>query len=330
MRNWLVQGLTPILCGLTLLLGVMAAGRAARASLHNRAVYTLPFEDIDCQPPEGMSRAAFLNEVRALTCQPAWLHLLDQDLPSRVHRAFLAHPWVESVRLVAIEPREPVGPASSRHSSVRIEAEYRRAVLAVSQSSDKSGTQKAVREWRMVDRHGILLPETAARSHLPVLSANVATPAGPPGSPWGDARVTVAARTVAFLQSHLARLHLEDSQIEVIEGEIVFHLPGTRIVWGHAPGQENADEAPAKIKLKRLLDYQKEHDGLETLEHDVRLLAYQGHFPLTPDQAPNAVSLSEASQLPSRRTREQLSNSSRSWRSCFNDAGLPSADGPSR
>jgi hypothetical protein len=332
MRKWIAQGLTPILCALTLLLGVIAAGRAARASLHDRSAYTLAFEDIDCQPPEGMSRTAFLSEVRELTRQPARLRLLDEDLTSRLHRAFLAHPWVESVRLVAIDPSKHLGSSSCRSISVHIEPEYRRPVLAVSQSPDKSGNGKPKAEsgWRMVDRQGILLPGTSARSHLPVLTGDITAPAGPPGSHWGDARVTAAVRTVAFLQSHLARLHLEDSQIEVIEGEIVFRLPGTRIVWGHAPGHEKEDEAPAKIKLKRLLDYQVEHDGLESLEHDVRLLAYQGHFPLTPDKAPNAVSLYESSQSPSKSNRDQLSNTSRSWRSCFNDAISPSASASSR
>ncbi len=330
MRKWIVQCLTPILCGLTLLLGVIAVGRAARASLHDRAAYTVAFEDLDCPPPEGMSRAAFLSEVRELTRQPAKLCLLDEDLTSRLHRAFLAHPWVESVRLVAIDPSKQVGSASCRSISVRIEPVFRRPVLAVSQSPDKNGKPKAESGWRMVDRQGILLPGTVARSHLPVLTGDIATPAGPPGSHWGDARVTAATRTVAFLQSHLARLHLDDSRIEVVEDEIVFHLPGTRIVWGHAPGHEKEDEAPAKIKLKRLLDYQVEHDGLESLEHDVRLLAYQGHFPLAPDKTPNAVSLNESSRSPSKSNRDQLSNTSRSWRSCFNDAISPSASESSR
>jgi hypothetical protein len=213
---------------------------------------------------------------------------------------------------------------------VHVDAEYRRAVLAVSQAQDKSGKQVAESGWWMVDRHGIVLPGTAARSHLPVLTVDVAAPAAPPGCHWGDARVTAAARTVAFLQSHLARLHLEDSQIEVIDGEVVFHLPGTRIVWGHAPGQEKEDEAPAKIKLKRLLDYQLEHDGFDSLEHDVRLLAYQGHFPLFSDKDQSAASLQESSHLSARKNRDQLSNTSRSWRSCFNDASAPSASASTR
>jgi hypothetical protein len=151
----------------------------------------------------------------------------------------------------------------------------------------------------------------------------VDTPTEPAGSHWGDARVAAAAKTAAFLQANLATLHLEDSQMEVVEGEIVFRKPGVRIVWGHAPGQEKADEAPAKVKLRRLLDYQREHDGLDSLEHDVRLLAYQGHFPLAPDAMKNTISLYEPSPTPSGSKREQISNSSRSWRSCFNDAKPP-------
>src|SRR6516225_6507004 len=97
MRKWVVQVLTPILCGFAVLLSVIVAGRAARASLHDRTAYSLPFAAIDCLPPDGMSQEVFMNEVRQLTHQPSALYLLDEELNSRLHRAFLAHPWVESV-----------------------------------------------------------------------------------------------------------------------------------------------------------------------------------------------------------------------------------------
>lgn len=300
MRIWIVQGLTPILCGFALLLGVIGAGRAARVSLYDRAAYRLAFADIDCQPPEGMSRDVFLNEVRSLARQPASLHLLNEELTVRLHRAFLAHPWVESVRLVA-----------RGQASVHVEMEYRRAVLTVPPTDGG---------WRLVDGHGILLPESAVQPHLPVLLSEVETPTGSIGSHWGDARVAAAAKTAAFLQANLARLDLEDSQIEVVAGEVIFRKPGVRIVWGHAPGQEKADEAPAKVKLRRLLDYQREHDGLQSLEHDVRLLAYQGHFPLSSDGMRNTVSLYEPIPTSSGGKREPVSNSSQNWRSCFNDS----------
>lgn len=329
MRKWIVQVVAPLLCGLAVLLSVIIAGRSARASLHERAMYSLAFTDIDCQPPEGRSRVAFLQEVRSLTTQPQTLHLLDGDLGARLHRAFLAHPYVESVCRVVIEPGD--SHAISKKKKVRIEMEYRRPVLAVPLLvADERGTQKRERAWRIVDRRGIWLSLTDSLPHVPVLLTDVAPPAGQLGSHWGDARVTAAAQTAAFLQTHLPQLHLEDCQMEVIEGEILLRRPGVCILWGHAPGKEAEDEALAAVKLSRLLDYQRKHDGLESLEHDVRLLAYQGHFPLASDRPQQTVSLTESSLFPLSRKREPISNSSRSWRSCFNEAKPPSVSTSSR
>jgi hypothetical protein len=319
MRKWLVQALTPILCGLAVVFSVIALGRAARAGLHDHALYTLAFNDIDCQPPAGMSRAEFLRHVRELTRQPSDVHVLDTDLKARVRRAFGVHPWVESVRRVEIG----VAHSSTRQpqSGVRVEILYRRAVLAVCPPGEKHS--------RTVDASGVLLPPTAA-AHLPILTEDVAAPAGPVGTRWGDARVAAAAKTVAFLKPHLARLRLEDCEVKSVEGEIVFRRSGVRVVWGHAPGQEQEGEASAEVKLRRLLDYRGGHDGLESLEHDVRLLAYQGHFPLAPEALSSAAPLYETSQLPSNRNCDHVSNSLHSWRSCFNGANAPSARASSR
>jgi hypothetical protein len=329
MRKWIVQGLTPILCGLALLLGVIGLGRAARAALHDRAAYSLAFADIECQLPEGMSREAFLSEVRAHTYQPPTLHLLDEDLMARLHRAFAIHPWVDFVRGVDIGKTHHSG--RQPKTGVHLDLVYRQPVLAVP-LSDVAIRGKGLAEngWRMVDRQGILLPIATVQPHLPVLTLPVATPSGPPGSRWGDARVAAAAKTTAFLKPHLAHLRLDDSNIDIVAGEIVFCRRGVRIVWGHAPGQEDEGEAPAKVKLQRLLDYQKEHDGLESLEHDVRLLAYQGHFPLSLDEPRNTVSCYQSSQFPAKRNCDHVSNSTRAWRSCFKDAKVPPASALSR
>jgi hypothetical protein len=322
MHKWIVQGLAPLAGAGLLLLALIGVGRAARASLHHRPSYRVAFADLDCTPPEGMSRTAFLDEVRSLTRQADALAVLDNDLTARLHRAFLVHPWVESVRRVDIEPRR------SGKTAVRLDLAYRRPVLAVGTSRDQA-VEGGNGKW-MVDRYGVLLPTSKIPAHLPILIGAVPPPSGPAGSRWGDARVAVAAKTVAFLQSHLGRLHLDNSQVEVIDGEIIFRRPGVRIVWGHAPGQEKADEASAKVKLRRLLEYQKEHNGLDSLEHDVRLLAYQGHFPLSAGTPTTAVSLYPSSQAPSSRNRDHVSNSSPSWRSCFNDANPPAASASSR
>lgn len=287
MHKWIAQSLAPVAAGLALLLGLIGMGRIARAALHERPSYRIAFADLECTPPEGMSRSAFLEEVRELTRQVDAVPLLDDDLPARLHRAFLVHPWVESVRRVNIEPQR------EGKAVVHLDIAYRRPVLAVSASTDR-----AVESTWMVDRYGILLPQGKAPAHLPMLTGTVAPPSGAVGSRWSDARVAAAAKTIAFLQTNLRRLHLDDSCVEVIDGEVVFRRPGVRIVWGHAPGQEKANEAPAKVKLSRLLEYQKKHDGLDSLEHDVRSLAYQGHFPLAVETPTTSVSLYASSQDP--------------------------------
>jgi hypothetical protein len=281
MRKWVVQAVTPILCGLALLLGIIALGRGARAALHDRAGYTIAFHDIDCDPPQGISRGEFLGEVRQLSRQRETLHLLDEDVTARLTQAFAVHPWVESVRRVQIVRGD------WRPAGLRVKLTYRQPVLAVCHAGDTvPRNDSALKPVRAVDRHGVLLPVSAVHPRLPVLTANVSAPAGTVGSRWGDRRVSAAAATVAFLKPHLARLRLEDSDIEVVGGEVVFRKPGVRVVWGHAPGHEEPGEAPAKVKLRRLLDYHAGHDGLESLEHDVRLIAYQGHFPLALNTRP--------------------------------------------
>jgi hypothetical protein len=285
MRKWVVEALMPILCALFVLLGVTALGRATRAALHDRAAYTIAFHDIDCQPPQGMSRTDFLREVRNDSAQLGRLHLLDPELTPRLARKFALHPWVESVGRIDIR-----GPTAG----VRVELVYREAVLAVALSGSKvprdgsalvetwSGlARNALVPARAVDRHGVLLPVSALHSQMPVMTVDVAAPAGPPGTAWGDQGVAAAAATVALLKPHLDQLHLNDCDIEIVQGEIVFRKPGMHVVWGHAPSQEEADEAPAPMKLQRLLEYRARHGGLESLEHDVRLLAHQGHFPLS-------------------------------------------------
>lgn len=286
MRKWVEQTVLPILGGLAVLFGVLALGRGTRAALRDRDAYTVSWQAIDCAPPEGMARGDFLAEVRCLSQMPERLHLLDADLADRLARAFAADPWVESVRRIEVRPSP---------SPIHVELVHRKAVLAVGLSGGKIPADGSVliETWlgmgrnalmpaRAVDGNGVLLPIAAVTSQMPLLTAEVAAPVGPPGVRWGDRRVADAAATAGFLHPHLARLRLTDCNVEIVGEDIVFRKPGVRIVWGHAPGQEQAGEAPATVKLQRLLDYQTRHEGLEGLEHDVRLLTHQGHFPLSP------------------------------------------------
>ncbi len=325
MQKWILQGLLPVVGGVALLLGVVGMGKAARIALQSRETYRVAFRDIECVPPAGLSRSAFLDEVSALTRRSETVQLLDDDFIAQLHRAFLVHPWVESVRHVELKPTDVA------KLGIHLDLVYRRPVLAVPLGSDVLGEEEtADGQVRLVDRYGVLLPRASVPEHIPVLATEVREPATTEGTRWRDSRVAAAAKTLDFLHAYLTQLRLDDSRVEVIDGEIVFRRSGVRIVWGHAPGQEKADEAPAKEKLRRLLDYQKQHGGLDSLEHDVRMMAYQGHFPLAVDAPITAVSLYSPKQSASSRNCDQVSNSSRSWRSCFNGANAPPTNASSR
>jgi hypothetical protein len=269
--KWLLRGLAPLAGGLALLFGLLALGRGSSAALRERDEYIVAFTDIDCRPPGTLSRTDFLDEVQYVSRHSGRLRLLDGALPADLARAFAAHPWVESVRRV--EVRTPRTTACRCLSAVRVELVYREPVLVVRLAGAEG-------PCRAVDRHGILLPVRAVHLRLPVLNAPVAAPAGPPGTAWGDPYVRAAAATADFLGPHRDRLRLNNCEVEVHRGGLVFRKASVCVVWGHAPGREEADEAPAAVKLRRLLDYHARHDGLGTLEHDVRLRAHDGHFPL--------------------------------------------------
>jgi hypothetical protein len=264
MRRRLLEALAPLLAGLLLLLGVVAAGRWTRGRLQQQDGWSLSFADIDCAPPEGLTRQDFLSEVQFLSDCPDRLSLLDPALPDRLARAFTAHPWVGEVKHVQV----------LRDRGVRVELEYRRAVLAVCLPSEQvlaGGTgRNAGIPCRAVDKSGVLLPAKATRPGLPLLRADVAAPTGPPGTPWGDSRVRAAAAAAAFLEPHRQDLGLQDADWKADGQTLILSRPFLRIVWGRAPGEEEAGEAPAAVKVQRLCEFHDRRRTLAGWEHDVR------------------------------------------------------------
>ena len=264
MRKSLLQALGPPLVAALLLAGLIALGRAARDALRPQDRYAVAFGDLDCEPPPGEERAAFLGEVQYLAGLPERLPVLDEELPARLAEAFARHPWVEKVERVEVVPP----------GRVRARLTYRTPVLAVVLHGQ-------AQDGRAVDRDGILLPAGAPLAGLPIFYAVAPPPAGPAGSPWGDKAVEAAARTAAYLAPYRQPLPFED--FDVTDGGLVLSQPpSVRVRWGHAPGAEAADEAPAAKKVQRLLDYCKEHGGLglpEPQEHDVRPKGQAVHRP---------------------------------------------------
>jgi hypothetical protein len=174
MRVWTLKTVALLGAVGLFLAGLILLSQAARDRLREQGRYTLPFADISCTPPPGLSRADFLEEVRYYAAVPGRLHLLEPDLAERLAGAFARHPWVAEVERV-----EVVLPAQ-----VEVRLRYRRPALAV----------RVAGRLRVVDDRGVLLPRGAAAGGLPVFQGQAAPPAGPVGTPWGDPAVEAAAR----------------------------------------------------------------------------------------------------------------------------------------
>ena len=235
--------------------------------------FTIPFGEITCTtPPEYIELGTFLTEVQYLSGSPDRVHMLEDNLPTRLADAFKRHPWVERVERVEILP--------DRQVSVTLT--YRVPVLAVVAKSHVPETYAGnrTRSSRSVDGHGVLLPATAPLARLPILAGKFSEPRGGAGTLWSDAVVRSAARIAAYLTPHQDRLRLY--VFENHGSEFVLKTAaGSRVVWGRGVGQEDAEEALAAEKLDRLLRYCLHNGSLDgpecCYEHNVREHARFSH-----------------------------------------------------
>jgi hypothetical protein len=106
--GWLHLG-TRLLLGLLIAAAVVGgliwAGRWSMEQLHGRGRYVVKFTDIICEPPAGMSRRDFLDEVLYESQLPAQFDLTDINLRPQLEEGFARHRWVEKV--MAVEIRQP-------------------------------------------------------------------------------------------------------------------------------------------------------------------------------------------------------------------------------
>jgi hypothetical protein len=164
-----------VLLGLSLFLfGLIRLGKLALGQIRGQDRYTVAFADIDCTPPPGRERGAFLDEVQYLAELPNRLRTLDEDLAKRLAAAFARHPCVAQVVRVELTPP----------GQVHIQLLYRTPVLAVPLAG----------QLRAVDGQGILLPPETPTKGLPIFASQAAPPRGPAGTRWDDPAVEAAAR----------------------------------------------------------------------------------------------------------------------------------------
>jgi hypothetical protein len=245
-RNWLLQGLAPLLAGLAILAGLIALGKLVTDRLRGESRYQLAFADIQCEPPVGLSRQAFLAEVQYEAEMPDHLSLLERDLLFRVKSAFEKHPWVEKVASIRRLPNNLV-----------VQCVFRKPVLAL------PGTPP-----RAVDAAGVLLPRNASVAGLIRLDAEDLPVGVATGAVHSDARVRAAARVAGILAPHQARLKLISAAVR--DGEVELRSEQTRLLWGRPPGEEKPGEAPAGLKRDRLLEQLRKKGTLDQDAIDLR------------------------------------------------------------
>jgi hypothetical protein len=136
--------------------------------------YLVPLAEVDCNVPDGMERAEFLDQVDYYNRQLEPLDVRKTKLPERLKEAFERHPWVANADAVTV--------TAPKNIAVRLT--FRVPVLAVPWDGD----------MRAVDGAGILLPKNAPTRGLPVYDGLPRPPRGPEGTHWGDSDLEREAR----------------------------------------------------------------------------------------------------------------------------------------
>ena len=219
-----------------------------------------------------------------VTEQPTWIHsdvkqnaltagqlheanLLDKELVLQVKQAFGVQPWVK--RVLRVNKRYP--------STVEVDLEYRRPVAMVEVPAgmfpgyDYEGLLP-------VDEEGYLLPVEISEQEaqqFPKIGGIDASPAGPPGSPWGDPRIAAAAQIVRLLEDvwdplELYKIDIPGRQpaVEDSLGDdfILVTRKRRHYTWGSAPGQEHSGEDRAEQKAMGLKNFLEKHGSLDAWE----------------------------------------------------------------
>jgi hypothetical protein len=237
---------------LSLVIAIVYGWRQWGRTVVARPVYRIAAENIRTTPPPAWIRSDVRGEIiRDGALQD--LTVFDKDVTIRVYQAFELHPWVLKVNRV------------SKHPPARLDVDldYRVPVAWVEVPRGVlPGNDGGVIP---VDGNAVVLPSRDfSQEHLPDylrISINGISPCGLAGTPWGDTRVTGAARIAALLQdvwrdAKLFRVRLSTAPDVVRhDSQPIFELETRehrRLIWGHAPGEEVSDEPSSTVKVHRL------------------------------------------------------------------------------
>ena len=171
-------GLT-IFIGLGLLTSLVWIGQRAGNAVADQSRYQIPISQLQCDPPPGVERAAFLAEVRSLGNLPETVSAVAAETPPLLATAFAKHPWVEVVTRVHV----------TTDRAIHVELKFRTPVLSIKIAGETA--------MRMVDKTGTLLPLGPVPEHIAVLSGEMKS---------ADATVKRAAEIVDSLKVKKPRM----------------------------------------------------------------------------------------------------------------------------
>jgi hypothetical protein len=106
--GWFLKGAVPLVLVILLLGSLIWAGRWGLEQIRGSDRYLVAFADIQCDPPPGLTKADFLDEVQYLSRLPKTLSLVDEKLQPQLREGFALHPWVAKVDDVEINPPKQI------------------------------------------------------------------------------------------------------------------------------------------------------------------------------------------------------------------------------
>ena len=202
-------------------------------------------------------------------------NVFDNEVPKEVGRAFEAHPWVRKVKYAAFKYPD----------SIVVDVDYRRPVAFV---EIEAGILERYPEGGLlpIDDEGCHLPIEDFTSddtlNYPIVKASGTFPQKTePGTLWGDARISGAARIAEALGRHWNDIQLDwieapaSTQVENAIPEsgafVIYAKNGLPIIWGRPPGEEKAGEMKAEDKIARLLKIVAQRGPLDVTDHQTQM-----------------------------------------------------------
>jgi hypothetical protein len=268
LRHWFWPFVAVVGVAGLLFAGLLVVDSYARARIVEDERYQVAFGDIQCNPPPGMSRAEFLDEVQYYDnlprSVPARFSLLEANLEAKLGTSFSRHPWVY---VTAVELFRP--------NTVRVRVTYRQPVLAVvvppPSGSDTQGPK--TRALRAIDAGGFILPKKAPIPPGTIVLEHAPQPKSAEGHKWGDQLVEYAAMMLACLDSkeHSPLHEFQLTHMECTSEGLVLWGKGMKVLWGKG----DRTEPEQSIKVQRILDTKEQRAILAgwlpvVLEIDVR------------------------------------------------------------